>query len=57
MRITKTEDGKWQVGDQVFDTNAEAWRYLDRRSGEPVSKAEDRSQWVVDNILNSPRLT
>jgi len=41
-------DGKWWVGNQgPFDTNAEAWRWLDRKSGETISKAEDTAEWIA----------
>jgi hypothetical protein len=46
MTVDQTEDGKWQVtrGDVViagpFDTNAEAWRWIDRKQGEPVNRQE-----------------
>lgn len=33
-----------------FETHAEAWRALDRLSGEPVSKAEDTSEWVWNKM-------
>jgi hypothetical protein len=42
MQVTKTADGKWRAGEVVFESNAEAWRYVDRAACEPVSSAEKR---------------
>jgi hypothetical protein len=48
-------DGKWQVGDQIFETNAKAWRWIDRQENEPISRAEDVSDWVTRKILFAER--
>lgn len=45
-------DGLWAVGDRVFATNAQAWRWIDRQEGEPISRAEDVADWVSHKILN-----
>ncbi|MEY9780344.1 hypothetical protein ABIA23_001746 [Sinorhizobium fredii] len=29
-----------------FKTNGEAWRWIDRHEGEPISRGEDVSEWV-----------
>ncbi|WP_313522261.1 hypothetical protein [Shinella sp.] len=29
-----------------FPTNADAWRWIDRNEGQPISKAEERGDWV-----------
>ncbi len=29
-----------------FETNAEAWRALDRLTGQPVSRSEQVSMWI-----------
>lgn len=34
-----------------FETQAEAWRWIDRHSGEPISPAEKKSDWIVGKIL------
>ncbi|MCA0342869.1 MAG: hypothetical protein LCH99_24465 [Proteobacteria bacterium] len=51
--MTPTQkDGKWFVESRAqevagpFDTNAEAWRWIDRHQGETLSKAEDRAEWA-----------
>jgi hypothetical protein len=31
-----------------FYSNCEAWRWLDRHEGEPVSRSEQTSQWLFD---------
>ena len=38
--------GKWAVGDREFETNAQAWRFIDRTNNEPVSRAEDLADWI-----------
>ncbi len=52
--------GKWAVVDASgavladdFASNAEAWRWIERRTGEPVSAAEKRSQFGTDRFLLS----
>ena len=30
---------------ETFMTNAEAWRWIDRRNGEPISRSEDVAEW------------
>lgn len=49
----KDADGKWRVGQEVFATNAQAWRYIDRVNREPVSRAEDVADWIASKIANS----
>lgn len=52
----RTGDGRWQVvaGGTVkagpFRTMAEAWRWIDRHSGEPISPAEKRSDWSINKV-------
>ncbi len=45
-------DGRWYVAEHGFDTNAEAWRWLDRQNNEPISRAEDVSDWVFNKMAN-----
>lgn len=45
-------DGKWYVGDVAFETNAAAWRYIDRRDGQVISKAEDTAAWIWSKMAN-----
>lgn len=55
MTAVRTADGRWQVvaaGDVIagpFETSAEAWRWIDRNTGDPISKSEDRAQWAFDS--------
>lgn len=57
MTVTRTDDGRWQVVDRgamlagPFETMAEAWRWIDRSSGSPISKSEDSAQWFYDNRM------
>lgn len=34
-----------------FDTQADAWRWIDRHECEPISPAEKKSDWIVGKIL------
>jgi hypothetical protein len=34
-----------------FKTMAEAWRWIDRHEGEPISPAEKKTDWIVGKIL------
>jgi hypothetical protein len=53
LTVTETSQG-WIVADggQIiagpFPTNAEAWRWIDRSQGDPISRAEQVSQWIFD---------
>ncbi len=38
-----------------FSTNAEAWRWIDRQTGQPVSRAEDKAEWVWNRMAESAR--
>lgn len=49
--IPQPEGDKWRVGDQLFDTNAQAWRWIDRQENQPVSRAENVSDWIAGKIL------
>lgn len=48
----KLADGRWRVGDQVFETNAQAWRWIDRQSNEPVSRSEDTGDWAFNKMVS-----
>lgn len=48
----KAPDGRWMVDGLAFDTNASAWRYIDRRDCEPVSRAEHVSDWIFNKQAN-----
>jgi hypothetical protein len=42
------DDGKVIAG--PFESNAAAWRWIDRRSGEPISRKEATSSWFMSKI-------
>lgn len=52
MKTIRTSNGEWAVvsNDMVvagpFDTNAEAWRWIDRQEGSPISRGEAVSDWI-----------
>ena len=55
MIIKQNPDGTWGVyrgpkGKQdiagPFQTNADAWRWMDRETNQPVSRAEEVSDWI-----------
>lgn len=54
-------DGKWfaATGEQIhagpFTSNSEAWRWIDRHEGDPISRAEKTSDWVTEQILGSAK--
>jgi len=56
MIVSKHPDGGYCVmnGASIvagpFDTNAQAWRALDRISGEPISRSEKVSMWINEQI-------
>ena len=52
MKVSTLPDGHYQVTDAdgraiagPFATHADAWRWLDRQTGEPISKREDIADW------------
>lgn len=34
-----------------FKTNCEAWRWIDRFTGQPISPAEKKSEWIAAKII------
>ena len=52
--VVQAEDGTWNVvaatGDVLASgmTNAEAWRFVDRAAQEPISRAEDVTDWLLE---------
>lgn len=32
-----------------FKSNGEAWRWIDRQNGEPVSQSEKVTEWLLSN--------
>lgn len=58
MTVISLPNGGYAVaGDDLtpivwpFDTRSEAWRWIDRQAGEPISPAEKKSDWIVSKIL------
>jgi hypothetical protein len=45
-------DGSWRVGNEVFQTNAQAWRWLDKQNGEARSRLEDTYDWVSKKLAS-----
>jgi hypothetical protein len=56
--VVVRHDNNWFLEDQgkriagPFQTNAEAWRALDRHEGDPVSRSEQTGQWWFDTKIN-----
>jgi hypothetical protein len=42
----------WRVGNEVFQTNAQAWRWLDKQNGEARSRLEDTYDWVSKKLAS-----
>lgn len=57
MTVIRAPDGKWSAvhnGSVIggpFETSADAWRWVDRHEGEPISPAEKTTEWIVGKIL------
>lgn len=57
MTVVHAEDGTFRVvrGQAVlregFASSSDAWRWIDRQEGEPISPAEKRTAWFVDGML------
>lgn len=34
-----------------FPSHAAAWRWIDRQSGQPISRAEQTADWIAHKIL------
>lgn len=53
----KQTGDEWFVmrGDQQlagpFKSHSEAWRWIDRHEGEPISPAEKKSDWIASKII------
>lgn len=39
-----------------FKTNGEAWRWIDRQEGEPVSRSEKTTEWVFGQMAKGTGL-
>lgn len=57
------KDGKWFVehrGQELagaLDSNAEAWRWIDRNEGEPISQAEKRAERIFAKSAGGRTMT
>jgi hypothetical protein len=61
MTVIEIEEA-WHVADGAgatiagpFKSNAEAWRYFDRQSGDPVSRGEAVSSWIMSRAGTDDR--
>jgi hypothetical protein len=57
MIVTETRGG-WSVVAcgvilQTFATHAQAWRWIDRQRGEPISDSENISDWVARKVSSA----
>ena len=59
MVITVSARGIYYVEDETgskvagpFESNAAAWRYIDRLNNEPISIAEKKSDWSWNRGIN-----
>ena len=68
MKVIQTSDGNWSVIDDNGTilveglSNSAAWRWVDRKMGDPVSRSEKVSEWVWEQRTKiikqeEPRLT
>lgn len=39
-----------------FKTNSEAWRWIERYQGEPISKSEERGDWIFGQMAGGKGL-
>jgi hypothetical protein len=59
LSVRKTENSEWVVTDLnsvvagPFKTNSEAWRAMDRITGDVVSKSESTSQWLWNKAVHN----
>jgi hypothetical protein len=58
LTVTETRNGWSVVGAgfilRTFETNAQAWRWLDRRQGDVISRSEAVSEWIWEKGLRVP---
>lgn len=59
VTVFQGTDGKWYIHDDdgtitngPFPTNAEAWRFIDRITGQPTTKREDTVDWINRKSLS-----
>lgn len=57
MTVDLTEDNGWavlnsqgQVIQAGFESNAAAWRWLDRQQGDPISRSEHVAMWIMGKM-------
>jgi hypothetical protein len=57
MKVVAGTDGAWCVFEGAhtlagpFESNAEAWRWLDRHEGQPVSRSEAVGEWMFERSV------
>lgn len=61
MIVKQNPDGTWGIyrgpnGKQdiagPFKTNSDAWRWLDRQTGEPISRSEKTSEYLFAKMAS-----
>lgn len=58
MTAIRTADGKWAVANGgnllagPFETSAEAWRWIDRHTGDPINRSEKTAEWVFQKMAD-----
>jgi hypothetical protein len=62
IEISDPEKGPWGVRGSDgklrawgLASNAAAWRWIDRQSGDPVSRSEKVGEWLWNKIVNGER--
>jgi hypothetical protein len=57
MTVISDPTGRWVVIDRniiiagPFDTNAQAWRWLDRHTGSPICRSESVAEWLFEQSV------
>lgn len=58
MTAIQDGNGKWVVANRgsvlagPFETSSEAWRWIDRYTGDPVSRSEKTAEWAWDRSVD-----
>lgn len=58
MTAIQDENRKWLVVNGAkmlagpFETSSEAWRWIDRYTGQPLNKSEKTAEWAWDRSVD-----
>lgn len=59
MTVIPLPNGGFAVADETgkpiawpFESNADAWRWIDRHDGEPISRSEKTAEWVFQKMAD-----